>query len=342
MHSIREDADRLVDADGTVRFGVFDRPFETLNMDEADAWRPVPSPKFFRRLRMKEWEAFQITHERYFILMALFDAKIMQVIQVKLYDRQTKTKHYFEKKVRPGTFRTARGLLDSVVEWRSGANFIRMENQLAQGQIRLSFDLAATKTTPAMKASLESSTEGTTPLVVSLPFHANRGMYSHKALLPLTGTLNIGDDAHVLAPGTASLMTDDHKGYYGRLMTWDWAVGAQWRDGRLEGFNLTTNAALDPERFNENAFWLGGERHLLPAVQWTREDRLWCVKDAKGLVDVRFHIEAEGNFFLNLGIAESRYLGPIGHFEGRLTSPDGASLVVDGMFGMGERFWLKS
>lgn len=340
--TLRQDFDRLVDPTGKVRFGRFSGAIGDVNLDDADVWNGLPVPKLLRKLRLKEWEAFQITHERYFILLALFDAKLLQIAQVKLYDRQTGQKVYFEKMLPPRSFRTARNLLDSTVLWRSGKDFIRMENQLAQGKFKLSFDIAKKKELPAMRADLVADAQGAEPMVVSIPFGRNHGMYSHKVLVPLTGTLSVGDDTVTLAPGTASLMTDDHKGYYGRLMNWDWNVGAAWREGRLEGFNLTRNASLDAGQFNENGFWLGGELHALPPVQWEREGDLWTIRDKDGLVDVRFRIHAQGDLFRNFIVMESRYMGPIGVYEGTLRSPDGAELSVDGMFGMGERFWLRS
>lgn len=342
MGNVRHDFDRLVNADGKVRFGRFAEPIIEVNLDDADVWNGIPVPKAIRKLRLKEWEAFQITHERYFILLALFDAKLLQIAQVKLYDRQTGEKHYFEQMLPPGSFRASRTLRDSVVSWRSGSNFIRMENKLDEGFFRLQFDIQGKNGSPGMQADLEAKSEGTTPMVVSIPFGKNHGMYSHKVLLPLTGQLRIGNDRAELAPGTASLMTDDHKGYYGRLMNWDWNVGAAWRNGRLEGFNVTRNASIDPDQFNENGFWLGSELHDLPACTWERQDKIWLIRDKKGLVDLRFEIHAEGNLFRNFIVMESRYLGPIGVYTGMLRSEDGAELCVDGMFGMGERFWLRS
>ena len=342
MRRVRQDAECLVNERGLVRFGTFAEAIGDLNLDDAQPWPPFRVPRWFRRLRLKEWEAFQITHGRYFILLALFDAKLVQLVQIKVYDRETKQKRYFERKLFPGAFRTARSLLDSVVEWRSGGDYIRMENALDRGVFRLSFEVAAKPSLPAMRAQFEAKADGVTPMVVSIPFAQNRGMYSHKALLPLTGTLEIDGELTVMGLGSASLMTDDHKGYYGRIMNWDWCVGAAWRDGRLEGFNLTRNASMDPDAYNENGFWIDGELHYLPAVTWTRDGDVWTIRDREGLVDVRFEVEAKGDLFMNLLLVESRYMGPIGNFSGSLRSPDGATLVVDGMFGMGERFWLKS
>lgn len=345
MREVRHDHDRLVE-NGRVRFGLFDRPIGDVNLDEADAFAPLPIPKLLRRLRLKEWQAFQITHPRFFIIIALFDAKLVTLAQVKLYDRQTGIKHMLEKKLLPGSFKTPRNLLDSVCEWRRGGEFIRFHSCLNEGRISVDFHIEKTRKTPSVTASLVADASTTTPMVVSIPFAENRGMYSHKALLPVEGAVTIGDERIDVPHGTGSLMTDDHKGYYGRIMTWDWLVGAAWRDGQLEGFNLTANASTDPERYHENGFWRGGELHHLPPVTFTRDEEsspaVWTVRDKEGLVDVRFTTEVDGRLFMNLGVMESRYLGPFGTYEGSLRSPDGATLDISGMFGMGERFWLKA
>lgn len=345
MREVRHDSDRLV-YEGKVRFGLFDQPIGEVNLDEARAFAPWPVPKWLRGLRLKEWQAFQITHERFFIMIALFDAKLISLVQIKVYDRQTGTKHMLEKKVLSGSFQAPRTLLDSVCEWRSGNEFMRFRNHLSAGKMEVDFHIAATRSTPAVSASLVADGSSTTPMVVSIPFAENRGMYSHKALLPVVGHVKVGEERTAIELGTASLMTDDHKGYYGRIMRWDWAVGAGWRDGELRGFNLTANASIDPERYHENGFWLGGTLHHLPLVSFQREtvgDRTeWFITDKEGLVDVRFRVEVDGRLFLNFGLVESRYLGPFGVFEGHLRSPDGAELDVSDMFGMGERFWLKS
>lgn len=341
MQRVHDDSERLV-VDGRMRFGRFSSPIGTVNLDEANPWPPWASPKWLRRLRLKEWQAFQITHPRFFIIVALFDAKFVQLVQMKLYDRQSGQKYQLEKQLPPGRFRTPNTMRNSLCEWRKKDEWVRFENRLDEGFIHVDVRIAQTADTPAVSARLHADASRTTPLIVAIPFAQNRGMYSHKALLPVVGRVEIGDESIDVTPQSASLMTDDHKGYYGRLMRWDWLVGAAWKDNKLQGFNLTSNASIDPERYNENAFWIDGELHALPPVSFTREDAVWRVKDRDGYVDLRFDIEVHGELFKNYGVIESRYLGPFGTYAGRLTSLDGRTLDIDGMFGMGERFWLKA
>lgn len=341
MNKLRTDADRLVD-DGMIRFGRFESPIGNANLVEANPWAPWPVPRWLRRLRLKEWQAFQITHPRFFIIVALFDAKFVSLVQMKLYDRQSGKKYQLEKQMLPGRFTVPNTMRHSVCEWRGKDEWVRFENHLDEGFIAVDVRIEETAHAPSVNARLHANAATTTPMIVSIPFDQQRGMYSHKALLPVTGEVRIGDDTIVVQPGTASLMTDDHKGYYGRIMQWDWLVGAMWRDGVLQGFNLTDNASIDPARYNENGFWIDGVLHALPPVKFTREDRIWTVRDREGRVDLRFDIEVEGKLFQNYRLIESRYLGPFGTYEGTLHSLDDVELSVDGMFGMGERFWLKS
>lgn len=340
----RHEPDRLVE-NGRVHFGRFSGPLQHANLIDAKPWPGCPVPRPLRYLRLKEWQAFQITHPRFFIVTALFDAKFVSLVQMKLYDRQTGAKYMLEKQLLPHRLRIPDNILNSVCVWEQGDEFVRFDNRLNEGFIGVQFNVGASKDMPALTADLRANAQAVDPMVVSIPFGQNHGMYSHKALLPVVGTLTIGDEQIDVQPHTASLMTDDHKGYYGRIMNWDWVVGAQWRGEQLCGFNLTRNASIDPYTYNENGFWQDGHLHALPPVKFERtgegDGSVWWIRDRDGLVDVRFDVEKDGRLFANYGVIESRYLGPFGTYQGTLRSLDGAKLRVDGMFGMGERFWLK-
>lgn len=345
MRPVRSDVSRIVDEDGTVQFGQFDRPFEDVNLLDADAYRPLPLPRLLKRLRLKEWQAFQISHPRYFLNLALFDARIVGLVQVKIFDRQTGRKYLFEKKVPSFALSPPRNLLDSTYAWQGGGAHVFFRNLLRENKIFIELDIPGSESCPPIRARFEADTSGRTPMVVSIPFADNRGMYSHKCLVPLRGSLKIAESETDFAK-QGCMLIDDHKGYYPRVMRWDWVTTGCYRDGSLVGFNLTRNASIDQERHNENGFWRDGRLHQLPPIRFERDkhegSEIWKIRDDNGLVDLRFHVEVDGRVEMNLGIVESRYRGPFGTFEGKLTSYDGEELVCDGMFGMGEDFYLKA
>ena len=102
-------SDRLVE-DGRQRLGRFAGPFAHANLLDAPYLR-LPRP--LRRWRLKEWQAVQVAGPRVFINVALFDAKLMQLLQVKIYDRERGEKIVHEWKLRPGAVTGAEPLIDS-------------------------------------------------------------------------------------------------------------------------------------------------------------------------------------------------------------------------------------
>ena len=145
------------------------------------------------------------------------------------------------------------------------------------------------------------------------------------------------DDSYVLM--------DDHKGYYPVSMAWDWATAASHQDGKLIGFNFTRNQSRDIDRYNENALWIDGTRHLLPPVTFTRNDRgpseYWRITDDSGAVDLTFVVVIDGRVDINALVMRSKYRGPFGEFSGHIEVPDGPRFEADRVFGMAEDFYLR-
>lgn len=335
--------ERLVES-GKQHFGRFDGPVGHSNLLDA---RYRGWPRALRRWRLKEWQAVQIATPRLFANLALFDAKLMSLLQVKVYDRACGVKHLREVKLRPGAFRIADQLLRSTNRHADRRGSLAFDNQLDAGRIEITLDLPATRTSPRFAGSLTVHTDRGASQVVSLPFSADSGMYSHKGMFPVEGTLTVGDDTHAVRVDEALVLLDDHKGYYPYVMKWDWVTSATHDDrGRALGFNLTRNQCLDPAVHNENCAWIGNRIGRLPAVTFERvaartADERWHIRDAAGRVDVTFTPTVPGDVKINALIVESRYRGPFGTFTGHL-APEGLDeLRLTDWFGMGEEFWLR-
>jgi hypothetical protein len=344
MRQLLDAPARLVD-DGRIHFGTFDRPIADVNLIDARPWR-VPLPRPLRALRLKEWQAFQLGSSRWFIALALFDAKLLALAQVKVYDRERRIKHVFERKLPSWAMRAPRSLLDSEMRWEGGGASIRFRNHLAEDRIELWLELPKAAHMPALSGSIMLSARGCEPQVVSIPFAENRGMYSHKACVEPEGELCLGDEVLRFSPTDGYAFIDDHKGYYPYVMRWDWVTaGGLDAHGRRIGLNLTRNDSIDPARFNENCVWIDGRRHLLPPVRFVRRPELrpevWEVRDEAGEVAVDFEIELDGHVKVAALVVESRYRGPFGRVRGHVRGPAGERIELDGMFGMGEDFYLR-
>jgi hypothetical protein len=336
---------RLVEH-GRVRFGHFSSGVRHPNLLDAKKPFGFPMPRPLRAARLKEWQAMQLGNGRVFLHVALFQAKSIAMVQLKLYDRATKTKHVFERPVLPTAFRVAQGLFGTRTAYDRRGVRLEFENDLDGASLVLRLDVRAHRGFPALRGELKLDAAKTEPLVVSIPFGRNRGMYSHKGLFPVSGRLDVDGATQEFHHGSGYALIDDHKGYYDYRMRWDWLTGAAYdASGDLVGFNLTRNASIDPDGFNENAFWRNGSITLLPAVRFTRgmqgDREIWSVRDDGGRVDVEFEVEAQGDVKLNLGLIASNYRGPFGYIRGRLAGVTGEALELDGVFGMAEDFDLR-
>ncbi len=332
--------------DGRFNFGTFTAPFERINPLEADIVPGLRIPRALKALRLKEWQAFQLGSKRAFVMLALFNAKSLALAQVKVYDHERRRKYLYERKLPPWSLRLPDSLLDSETRYHGGDATIAFCNRLGEERIDIHLEIAESKAMPRLCGTVTASTAGCQPMVVCIPFAANRGMYSHKALMPVEGQLLLGDDELRFSLDDGHLLMDDHRGYYPYVMRWDWVTAAgRDAEGRQIGFNLTRNASIDPERYNENGLWVDGRLHRLPPVEFVRRDsqqpEVWTVFDREGRVELRFEVEVPGRVDINALVLRSRYRGPFGSFRGTLVDEAGQRWSADGLFGMGEDFYLR-
>ncbi|MFT3698761.1 MAG: DUF2804 family protein [Kofleriaceae bacterium] len=316
--------------------GRFSTALQHANLIDA-AYHHLPRP--LRYLRLKEWQAVQIGTDDIFICLALFDAKLMSLMQAKIYDKKRGAKIIHEWKLRPGALSIADQLIDSTNRYADKRGVLEFRNSLATNQITISLDLR-TKSLPAVRGTITVDTRRGASHVGSFPFAGDVGMYSHKGMFAATGELTVGEHTFQLA--NAPCLLDDHKGYYPYVMRWDWVTSAH----HDRGFNLTRNQCRDPDQFNENCAWHGDQLGTLPPVMFEREhvrtaNERWRIRDREGRVDVTFHPTVPGDVSVNAVIVHSKYRGPFGTFEGRLEPEGLAPIQIDNWFGMGEDFHLR-
>jgi hypothetical protein len=329
--------------DGHQHLGRFAGPPTRTNLLDASYYR---LPRSLRWWRLKEWQAFQIATPRFFINLALFDAKVMALLQVKVYDRERGQKHLHERRLRPGALRVADQLLDSETAYRDRKSGLGFRNRIGKGRVEIDVDVPVSADAPRMRGHLTAHVARGASQVVSLPFRGDVGMYSHKGMFPIEGELLIGDERIVLATGDSLALMDDHKGYYPYVMRWDWLTTATYENGRALGFNLTRNQCREPDTFNENCAWVGDRIGRLPAVTFQRDQarqpgERWRIQDRDGRVDITFEPTVPGDVAVNALVVESRYRGPFGLISGRLEPEGLPAITVDRWFGMGEEFWLR-
>ncbi len=343
--------DALV-VDGAYAFGTYDGPIERINPLDVVDGRGVAGRlrRRARNLRLKEWEAFQLGNDEWFVLGAVYDTKSIALLQVLGVHKASGRIHRWETKVPSTSLSVARGLDGTRSHGRRGDFSISVGNEMASG--RLTVDAShpgrASGSRPLPPLELhgigDCSPDRAGHLVICHPFSDRRALYSHKAMMPFEGTMRIGLDVVELSADRSFMILDDHHGDYPSPMQYDWVTGVRHNDdGLVEGFNLTDNQIRDPHIYNENAVWRGNEVFRLPAVHVERPKGpmgTWLVRDGSGAVDVRFTPTVRSEMHVGPKRSLAEYYAPYGWFEGRIHT-DEVALTVDGIFGVGEQKYIR-
>jgi len=338
--------DNLVDG-GKFHFGTFKSQFRNVNPLDARAPLGCPLPRPFLSFRLKEWQAFQLGNERWFILAVLYNAKVSALTQFIAYDKENKKKYIFEKILPAWKIKVPGSIWDASQSYRDRSSFIEMASHLAKGRFYINAKIKGNGATPDIEAHFETfHDEGLVePIVVSIPFGSNRGVYSHKCLMPMQGSMIIGNEKVAFLRGKSFAIIDDHKGFYPYVMKYDWVTAAGFDEQKqLIGFNLTDNQSTDPEKYNENCLWVNGKLNLLPAVKFVRPSGDmgdWTIRDKYGMVDLTFKPVMMGEINLNALVLKVRYRGPFGYCNGLIKSPSGNTVDINGYFGMAEDKYVR-
>ena len=347
----RDVAPEALVVDGAYVIGTYDGPIERINpLDVVGAGGAGRLRRTARNLRLKEWEAFQLGNDDWFVLGAVYDTKSIALLQVLGVHKASGRIHRWETKVPSTSLSVARGLSGTRSHGRRGDFAISVGNEMASG--RLSVDAShpgrpsGSRPLPALELhGVGDCSPGTVGhLVICHPFSDDRALYSHKVMMPFAGSMRIGLDVVELSAQRSFMILDDHHGDYPSPMQYDWVTGVRRNDaGLVEGFNLTHNQIRDPHVHNENAVWRGNEVFRLPPVHVERPKGpmgTWFVRDDTGAVDVRFTPTVRSEMHVGPRRSLAEYHVPYGWFEGRIHTTE-VDLSVDGIFGVGEQKFIR-
>jgi len=333
--------------DGKFNFGTFNGPFRKVNPQAADRPLGIWAPRPLLSFRLKEWQAFQLGNSRFFMLAVLYNAKVSALAQFIVYDKEHKKKYLFEKVLPSWKIKVPSSIWDSRQSYRDKSCSIELISHLDKGRFYINIKVSGYKELPDIEGNFEAFHDNglAEPIVVSIPFGKNRGMYSHKCLMPVQGSLSIDGKKTQFLRKDSFAIIDDHKGFYPYVMKYDWITAAGFNDsGQLVGFNLTDNQSLDPEKYNENCLWLDGKLNLLPPVKFKRPDGVegnWLIRDKYGMVDLVFKPETMGTIDMNFLILKVKYWGPFGYCNGFIKGKTGTKVMVNEYFGMGEDKYVR-
>ncbi len=329
-------------------FGSFDKPIANPNLIDAKRPYKLPLPGLLKWMQLREWQAFQISNGTHFVMVAIYNAKKISLVQFIVYDIVNNKKYRYEKKVAPWSINVATGLYETESRYESGNFSLIAKHDLNSSFLELTASIKNQKGLPEVEAKFNGNhdVKRYEPMVVCMPFSEKRAMYSHKCLMPVSGSIQFGQDVIPFPDKISQLIIDDHKGYYPYPTIYDWVTGMGRDDeGRIIGFNCTDNQILDHEKNNENCLWHDGKLSLLPPIKVKRPNGYkgdWIIQDNYGKVNLEFRPVIHTAVDVNLLILRSKYQGPYGFFNGFIKNRDGQKVEIKEMFGMGEDFYLRA
>ncbi|OHX12410.1 hypothetical protein BI347_02040 [Chromobacterium sphagni] len=297
---------RLATETGQADFGVYQGIIPDLS------WNGLamsPLQRLGRRLHHKRWQYAAIAHDDFLIAAAVVDVGWNGTAFAYLFDRRSR---------RVAAAASANGL--------PGVGIRVADRAFGDAHFRFGgVDLRFARDGDTLRLSLDSRelqlnaaiSLAAMPPVLAVVAPANYLAHStHKS-----GGLTVEGEArgpagrYALSGAAASL--DYSNGLLARETRWRWASA----HGRHMGFNLQQGYMGNAE----NAVWLDGRLFRVGAVEfdYLTDDPLapWRVRSQDGLVDLAFTPEGARREDKNLLIAASRYVQPIGRFDGTLTDP---------------------
>ena len=355
----------LVDENGKVVFGTFDKEFETMELLRCK--KPTRAPQFLNKFKLTLWEATEVHLKNGVLLAVVCDMGIFGKQLNMFYDKRTKTVYCWDTQQKSKLTTIAPNLINgAVAEVQTDVGFVKYVNNFEKGEAKLSGKhvgkcLISTpeeyvKSTGWKDKFGEATIEYdfqlkrvSLPSNVSIPFpySDNRTLYSQKDLFKAEGKLIINGEEMITDEDSAAII-DDHRGYYPRKAHYDWVstMGTININGekKMFGFNLTHNQSTNEEDYNENLIFLEGRTSLLPPVKFTRSIESkdfvnfseWTVKDEHDMVNLKFKVYGVNPMIMHAGVVNIDYYVAWGELEGYLRDEDGTKYVLDGMMGIGE------
>lgn len=289
-------------------------------------------------LRVKEWDFYQITDERYTMQMTIGTLSYGGMSGVTLFDRQTGER-----------FECNDLALFPFDRYRLPANTeIPHTVTIDKKNFYMSFDVTETRRRLTLRGQnrkggdfkadiLYDVMPGLQSLVMAVPFAQKGHFYLNQKIncMPVTGRVKIGSRVIEFKPETAFGLLDWGRGVWPFLQSWYWGNGSHWLpDGRLFGFEIGWGFG-DMSAASENTLFLDGVAHKIDQVYLEKDPddylKPWVFTSNDGRFEMTMTPEFD-NFtnlrFLGVG---NRCHQVFGKWNGTVGLDDGTKLDIHDM-----------
>ena len=309
----------LIGIDGRPRFGIYNGPLTSLNLDDFRPYGAQGSSSYAKnwilKYRIKRWQYLGICNNDIIFGIAVVRLGFMCNLFAYLFDRRSARVSEYNILTPGGGAVIFEGTsLTGGITFESGKTAVRMtsdpETITIEGSIKgeLSVDLSFHKYGE--------------PLVCLTRVGLKGFNYTHKeAGIPVRGTIRHKGVSWDIQEEQSFGVLDYALGYLARQTFWNWASGGGIdKEGNRIGFNLVQG--INETGFTENAFWVDGRLIKTDVVNFRYDDldllKPWHIESNDGLVRLRFLPAGKRSANIHTGLIVSRFHQPFGRFEGTL------------------------
>ncbi|WP_144213212.1 DUF2804 domain-containing protein [Shewanella donghaensis] len=330
--------EQLMNSEGQPIYGHFDGAVADLGVKQFNYFNEMdkPNSSLAKYFHFKQFQFINITTPRYIIGVAIADIRYVGSSFCYLYDiannRLTETQALkpfsmgmsITASPMAGTSRIKHG--KSVIEFsiKDGLWALNIATKDIQAELTL--------TPPVLSL----------PMSLCTPTGYSGWTYTQKHNgLKVLGSLTIKNEPQPLNFALGGY--DFSAGYMRRETSWRWAsINTQIESGIL-GLNLA--AGVNETGTTENVLWVNGERHFMPAVQFSfnRHSRhdYWDINSADDQIALTFKALNCRSEKKNFGFLKSNFRQNIGYFSGELTDNNGRIHTLQNQLGLTEDHYAK-
>lgn len=331
---------------GDVCYGTFDAPFAKLNLLDCAKPCSVWLPRFARKMRLTEWEAFEVNMDEGSLVSAVYNTGPLGFSIFVWYDKAEKKIYSWRNLVPVRRAKVAKNLISDDTYCKTRKSEYDLKNDFGNGKAHLKAHTAGKNGKFEIDMSFERLSppaNGVMPLGKNKDGSLRNPLYSEKDFFKASGKVILNGKTYETNGNSVGII-DDHKGYYPFFAHYDWltTMGRIEKDGESGyfAFNLTRNQSVNQNDFNENVIWLEGRSFPMPPCIFRHKDgkkkaNEWRIIDETGkdLIDITFKIEKV--FYMPIPLLVY-YALPFGTISGYVTDTEGRKYTVDGMTGIGE------
>jgi hypothetical protein len=327
--------DALVRPDGTIRYGLYDEPIQTVNPSDYILESPMGSriDGLLKKMRFNQFHFVGVISPDIMAGAAVVDLKLIGNGFFYVYDRHD-SRMTESKRLAPPN---AASIAMTPASPDSRFSFAGLSIAITDRRISVKGKSVS------LDAELDRS--AAKPLRICTRAGYRGWVYTEKTTpVPLEGTVTCNGKTWPLKSPDAYALIDWTAGFMRRNTFWNWAaIAAKLPDGRSLGLNLA--AGVNETGFTENAFWIDNRMIKIDTVhfEFNAGDlfKPWQITSFDGKIDLTFTPQDKREEKKNAMILASRFTQFVGTFSGTLTTDSGEQISVSSLPGYAEDHYAK-